>query len=412
MGARSAGARSCCRRPPAPTACTCCASACPRPTQLELGRGQTLGHDRPRRHHHACRRPAGQGAHRLRRRGRRHPGGPLRPGAGRAPARPRASRSSSTGSCADGRRDRRRGARRAGRGLRRPRSSPPAAPGSGRATSRPRAPGSCSTARRPAWPRPCGWSTRSGGCPGASPAPGAPPWCSTLPGSTSGAVECLDAVLDVVPHALRPHWPATDRLDPHLSRPDGGGVPTGGRSRVDLARPRGDRRSSRTDVADRPTVPDDEARDGPGPGRRPTASPTPGRAPTRGSARCVVPAGEPDHPRLHAAPPRPRRAPRRGRRPGARPATRPAAPPLYVTLEPCSHHGRTPPVRRRADRRRRRPGRRRPRRPRPAGGRAGHRAPAGRRRRGRRSGVRRPRRAEPARALPRTTAAPAGPTSC
>ena len=44
---------------------------------------------------------------------------------------------------------------------------------------------------------------------------------------------------------------------------------------------------------------------------------------------------------------------------------------LYTTLEPCSHHGRTPPVRRRGDRGRGCPGGRRHHRPRPAGARAG-----------------------------------------
>ena len=170
--------------------------------RLEPGRGQTLGHDRPRRHHHPGRRPAGQGPHRLRRRRRRHPRRQVRPGAGRAPRPPRASRSSSTGWWPT-----------AARTWARPSSSwprassasssPPAAPASAPATTRPRAPGSCSTARRPAWPRPCAWSTRSAASPGASPAPGARALVLNAPGSTSGAVECLEAVIDVVPHAIR-----------------------------------------------------------------------------------------------------------------------------------------------------------------------------------------------------------------
>ena len=37
----------------------------------------------------------------------------------------------------------------------------------------------------------------------AWPAPGAAPSCSTPRAPPPGAVECLEAVLDVVPHALR-----------------------------------------------------------------------------------------------------------------------------------------------------------------------------------------------------------------
>ena len=38
-----------------------------------------------------------------------------------------------------------------------------------------------------------------------------------------------------------------------------------------------------------------------------------------------------------------RRAPRRGRSRSAAAGRRPGGPPSYITLEPCSHHGRTPP---------------------------------------------------------------------
>ena len=152
------------------------------------------------------------GPRRLRRCRRRHPRGPRWSGPRRGPrgragfdGRP-ARWSSPTAS-----RPSRNGAARAGRGLRRPgrdhrrhRLRPPRPHAGGH-------PGAPSSARRRAWPRRCAWSTRSGGCRGASPAPSAGRWCSTLPGSPKGAVECLEAVLDVVPHALallggeRPH---------------------------------------------------------------------------------------------------------------------------------------------------------------------------------------------------------------
>ena len=76
------------------------------------------------------------------------------------------------------------------------------------------------------------------------------------------------------------------------------------------------------------------------PGRWPGVTP-PGGAPrpTRGSARssCATARSSARAPPSRPAAPTPRS------RPCAPPATGPAAPPSYTTLEPCAHHGRTPP---------------------------------------------------------------------
>ena len=130
--------------------------------------------------------------------------------------------------------------------------------------------------------------------------------------------------------------------------------------------------------------------------------------------RCIGPRAAPAP---HAPEPvgrlrhRPRRRGRRRGRHASRPAEphaevgrprgsrrrAPGAPRRYVTLEPCSHHGRTAPVRRRPRRRRRRPCRRRARGPRSQGrGRGDRAAPRRRRdRRGRRRRGRAPRRSRP-----------------
>ena len=59
-----------------------------------------------------------------------------------------------------------------------------------------------SSGRPRAWPRPCAWSTRWAACHGPRPGTIGQALVLNTPGSTSGAVECLDAVLDVLPHAL------------------------------------------------------------------------------------------------------------------------------------------------------------------------------------------------------------------
>ena len=70
-----------------------------------------------------------------------------------------------------------------------------------RATLRLKRPSRCSTGGRRHWLRPCSCRTPRAGSRGGRRAPrGA--LVINLPGSPTGALECLEAVLDVVPHAL------------------------------------------------------------------------------------------------------------------------------------------------------------------------------------------------------------------
>ena len=70
---------------------------------------------------------------------------------------------------------------------------------------------------------------------------------------------------------------------------------------------------------------------------RGAGSATPGRTPRSAASSCETAASSaaPSPPPAAARTPSPPRSPWR--------ATRPAAPTAYVTLEPCCHHGRTPP---------------------------------------------------------------------
>ena len=89
-----------------------------------------------------------------------------------------------------------------------PRASPgwwsrPAAPASHRATRPRRAHERSSNVRRPVSPRRCGCATRSVDCREAWPGSVGQAIIVNTPGSTKGCVEQLDAVIDVLPHALR-----------------------------------------------------------------------------------------------------------------------------------------------------------------------------------------------------------------
>ena len=163
------------------------------------GYGQTGGHG-----------AAGEGDHGVGRGGRRHPGGPLRR---RPRGPPRAGRLRRRRAHRDGRRHR-RGGSHAPSGLRRVRrarrhdrrhgvrAARPHPGGHARRASSARRPGSAEAMRLVS---PLGRLCRAAaGTVGEAS-------CSTRPGSTKGCVETLDAVLDVVPHALellagdRPH---------------------------------------------------------------------------------------------------------------------------------------------------------------------------------------------------------------
>ena len=60
-----------------------------------------------------------------------------------------------------------------------------------------------SNARRRASPRRCGCAIRSVGCPAGVAGIRGQAIIVNTPGSTKGCVEQLDAVIDVLPHALR-----------------------------------------------------------------------------------------------------------------------------------------------------------------------------------------------------------------
>ena len=201
-GGRSGAGASCSRRPRTPTACTCCASGCPgqrlrRSAQTRL---TDHAHERPGRV------PPGQGAHRVRRGGRGHPED-RRAGRWSSACPPTAS-TSSTVVVADGRES-------VGEALvELPRASP-ARRHHRRHRLRPRdltrrAPGVVLDREAPGLAEAMRLVNPLGGSPAAVAGTRGTALILNLPGSTAGAVECLDAVLDVVPHALR-SWPATDR---------------------------------------------------------------------------------------------------------------------------------------------------------------------------------------------------------
>ena len=244
---------------------------------------------------------AGQGAHRLRRRGRRHPGGPVGRGPRRAARRRPATRWSTAGrwptaptSVADALRRLTDGfaglvVTTGGTGFGPRDLTPEGTPAGARA--RGAGPGRGHAAGQPA--------TRAG-CPGGWPAPWATALVLNTPGSTAGAVECLEAVLDVLPHAL-------DLLAGRAHRPSG---------------------VTRRD--------DDEAAMGRAielaAGVRTSTSPNPW-------VGCVIEPG-----RVRGRHPAAGRAPRRDRGPATPPATRPGAPPST----PPSSRAPTPAAPRRA----------------------------------------------------------------
>ena len=149
---------------------------------------------------------AGEGPHRLRRRGRRHPRGPLRRGAGRAPAGARL-RGGRAGVCADGTDSVAAALRAARRRVLRVSSSPPAAPASGPATSPPRD----RSGARPSGPG-AGRGDAVGepardGCPGARPArPGAA--SSSIPRAHPAAPSSASGPCSTCSPTPSPCWPA------------------------------------------------------------------------------------------------------------------------------------------------------------------------------------------------------------
>jgi len=81
-------------------------------------------------------------------------------------------------------------------------SPPPGAPASPPATSSLRPPGACSIGSPRDWPKPSGPAAHSVGCREGWPARWARALVVNLPGSTAGAVESIEAIVDVDPHAL------------------------------------------------------------------------------------------------------------------------------------------------------------------------------------------------------------------
>ena len=120
--------------------------------------------------------------------------------------------------------------------------------------------------------------------------------------------------------------------------------------------------------------------------RRRRAGPRPHLAQPVGRGPCSCPTGRrPARRPGSPGPPRRPGDPTPRWRPWPRPGSRARGGTLYVTLEPCAHHGRTPPCVDAVRGRRGGPGGRGHGRSRPAGRRAGDRRAAGRGRRGRRS---------------------------